>query len=39
MIDRDLIGGQVDCMITELATAYKLHTGGKARIPRGRNRA
>src|SRR5262249_54693459 len=28
----DLIGGQVDCMITELATAYKLHTGGKARI-------
>src|SRR5262245_10194748 len=28
----DLIGGQVDCMITELATAYKLHTGGKPRI-------
>jgi len=28
----DLIGGQVDCMFTELATAYKLHTGGKARI-------
>src|SRR5262249_61748082 len=28
----DLIGGQVDCMITELATAYKLHTRGKARI-------
>lgn len=28
----DLIGGQVDCMFTELATAYKLHTGGRARI-------
>ncbi|HEY7243685.1 MAG TPA: tripartite tricarboxylate transporter substrate binding protein [Xanthobacteraceae bacterium] len=28
----DLIGSQVDCMFTELATAYKLHTGGKARI-------
>jgi tripartite-type tricarboxylate transporter receptor subunit TctC len=28
----DLIGGQVDCFFTELATAYKLHTGGRARI-------
>ena len=28
----DLIGGQVDCMFTELATAHKLHTGGKAPI-------
>src|SRR6516162_2511083 len=28
----DLIGGQVDCMFTELATAHELHTGGKAPI-------
>jgi len=28
----DLIAGHVDCFFTELATAYKLHSGGKARI-------
>jgi tripartite-type tricarboxylate transporter receptor subunit TctC len=28
----DLIAGHVDCFFTELATAYKLHTGGRARI-------